>query len=129
MAICFLGVAPLETESSYSKHSPLLVGDRPDHAFEYHRLRHLHRSGEKSRARIRCGLDEHFSSGHVRHARVGCAGRAGMFHMARVSAVAPYTVFDWVLRCMEPSRVAAENYIQPVIDILSSIRYLGEYPT
>jgi hypothetical protein len=81
MAICFLGVAPLETESGYSKHSPLLVGDQPDHAFEYHRLRHLHRSGEKSRARIRCGLDEHFSSGRLRRARVGWAGRTGMFYM------------------------------------------------
>ena len=46
-----------------------------------------------------------------------------------VSTVASYTIFNWVLRYMDPSRVAAVNYVQPVIVILISIPLLGEHPT
>jgi drug/metabolite transporter (DMT)-like permease len=52
-----------------------------------------------------------------------------MFYMAAFSAVLAYTLFYWVLRYMEASRVAAVNYFQPVIVLLLSVAFLGEHPT
>jgi O-acetylserine/cysteine efflux transporter len=60
---------------------------------------------------------------------VGWAGWAGLGYMAVFSSVAAYTLFYWLLRHMEPSRVAAVNYLQPFIVILLSMAFLGERPT
>jgi drug/metabolite transporter (DMT)-like permease len=61
--------------------------------------------------------------------RVGWAGWAGLFYMAALSSVAAYTLFYWVLRYMEASRVAAVNYLQPIGAILVAAAFLGEMPT
>jgi drug/metabolite transporter (DMT)-like permease len=70
---------------------------------------------------------------HLRWGSVGpladWIGWAAMLYMAVVTTVASYTIFSWVLRHMEPSRVAAVNYVQPVVVILISIPLLGEHPT
>lgn len=50
-----------------------------------------------------------------------------MLYMAGFSAVLSYTIF--LLRHMDPSCVAAINYLQPVVVILISVPFLGEHPT
>jgi drug/metabolite transporter (DMT)-like permease len=66
---------------------------------------------------------------HLRWGSVGWIGWAALLYMAVVTTVASYTIFSWVLRHMEPSRVAVVNYVQPVVVILISIPLLGEHPT
>jgi len=66
---------------------------------------------------------------HLDWTSVGWAGWLGMFYMAAVSSVAAYTLFYWVLRYMEASRVAAVNYFQPIGAILVAAVFLGEVPT
>lgn len=60
---------------------------------------------------------------------VGRAGWAGLFYMAAVSSVAAYTLFYWVLRYMDASRVAAVNYLQPIGAVVVAAAFLGEMPT
>ena len=60
---------------------------------------------------------------------VGWAGWVGLFYMAALSSVAAYTLFYWVLRYMEASRLAAVNYLQPIGAILVAAAFLGEMPT
>jgi drug/metabolite transporter (DMT)-like permease len=66
---------------------------------------------------------------HLDWGSVGWAGWAGLFYMAALSSVAAYTLFYWVLRYMEASRVAAVNYLQPIGAILVAAAFLGEMPT
>ena len=66
---------------------------------------------------------------HLNWGSVGRAGWAGLFYMAALSSVAAYTLFYWVLRYMEASRVAAVNYLQPIAAILVAAAFLGEMPT
>ena len=66
---------------------------------------------------------------HLDWAGVGWAGWLGLLYMAAISSVAAYTLFYWVLRYMEASRVAAVNYFQPVGAILVAALFLGEIPT
>lgn len=61
--------------------------------------------------------------------RVGWAGWSGLVYMAAGSSVGAYTLFYWVLRYVEASRVAAINYVQPFFVILLSMVFLGERPT
>jgi drug/metabolite transporter (DMT)-like permease len=143
MAICLLGVALLETERGHPNHSPLLTGDlitlssitgfaicavlgkrvvRGFDAVSMNTFLLLTSAVLVSPVALRQGI-------HLDWKSVGWVGWTGMFYMAGVSAVAAYTVFYWVLRYMEASRVAAVNYIQPVIVILFSIPFLGEHPT
>jgi drug/metabolite transporter (DMT)-like permease len=70
-----------------------------------------------------------WQAAHLRWAQVGWVGWFGMFYMAGFSAVISYTAYSWILQHMEPSRVAAINYVQPVVVILLSIPFLGEHPT
>jgi drug/metabolite transporter (DMT)-like permease len=60
---------------------------------------------------------------------IGWAGWAGLVYMAALSSVAAYTLFYWVLRYMEASRVAAVNYLQPIGAIIVAAAFLGETPT
>jgi drug/metabolite transporter (DMT)-like permease len=71
----------------------------------------------------------HLQLGSAGWGSVGWIGWAGMLYMAGFSSVISYTLLAWVLRYIEPSRVAAVNYVQPVIVILISIPILGEHPT
>jgi drug/metabolite transporter (DMT)-like permease len=66
---------------------------------------------------------------HLDWASVGWAGWAGLFYMAAISSVAAYTLFYWVLRYMDASRVAAVNYLQPIGAIVVAAAFLGEMPT
>jgi drug/metabolite transporter (DMT)-like permease len=66
---------------------------------------------------------------HLNWAGVSWAGWAGLIYMAAVSSVAAYTLFYWVLRYMEASRVAAVNYLQPIGALLVAGTFLGEVPT
>lgn len=60
---------------------------------------------------------------------VGWQGWGGLIYMALFSSVLAYTLFYWVLRYMDASRVAAVDYIQPFVVILLSMALLGERPT
>ena len=66
---------------------------------------------------------------HLDWGSVGWAGWAGLVYMAAVSSVAAYTLFYWVLRYMDASRVAAVNYLQPIGAIMVAAAFLGETPT
>ena len=49
--------------------------------------------------------------------------------MAVFSSILAYTLFYWILKYMEASRVAAVDYLQPFIVVLLSMVFLGERPT
>jgi drug/metabolite transporter (DMT)-like permease len=66
---------------------------------------------------------------HLDWSSLGWAGWAGLIYMAAISSVAAYTLFYWVLRYMDASRVAAVNYLQPIGAILVAAAFLGEVPT
>jgi drug/metabolite transporter (DMT)-like permease len=59
----------------------------------------------------------------------GVEGWGGLLYMAIFSSVIAYTLFYWVLRYMEASRVAAIDYFQPFIVIFLSVLFLNEHPT
>jgi drug/metabolite transporter (DMT)-like permease len=143
MAACSVGVVVLETEYGYPARSPLLTGDLVTLASI---------TGFAICAVLGKQVVEGFDAvsmntfllvvsavlvlplalwqgTHLNWRSVGWAGWAGIFYMAGVSTVAAYTVFYWVLRYIEPSRVAAVNYIQPVIVISLSIPFLDEHPS
>ncbi|HWW51806.1 MAG TPA: DMT family transporter [Verrucomicrobiae bacterium] len=143
MAVCSVGAVVLETEYGYPARSPLLTGDLITLAsivgFAICAV-----LGK----RVVQGFDAVsmntyllmvsavlvlplavWQGTHLDWISVGWAGWAGIFYMAGVSTVAAYTIFYWVLRYLEPSRVAAVNYVQPVIVISLSVPFLGEHPS
>jgi len=143
MVISCFGVVALEAEQHFSRQSPLLIGDL---------ITFMSISGfaiftvlaKKVSARYDAiSMNTYnviagaliatpvalWQAIHLRWGTVGWAGWAGMFYMAGFSTVISYIIFNWVLRYMDPSRVAAVNYVQPVIVILISIPFLGESPT
>lgn len=66
---------------------------------------------------------------HLNWGKVGWVGWTGMLYMAALSSTTAYTIFYWILRYMDASRVVVMNYCQPVIVVLLSIPLLGEHPT
>lgn len=66
---------------------------------------------------------------HLDWGSVSWMGWVGLFYMAAISSVAAYTLFYWVLRFMEASRVAAVNYLQPIGALLVARAFLAEVPT
>jgi drug/metabolite transporter (DMT)-like permease len=60
---------------------------------------------------------------------VGWLGWFGLGYMAILSSVVSYTLFNWVLRHMDASRIAAMNYILAPIVICLSASILGERPS
>jgi drug/metabolite transporter (DMT)-like permease len=60
---------------------------------------------------------------------VGRVGWGGLVYMAVGSSVGAYTLFYWVLKHLDASRVAAINYVQPLLVIVLSMLFLGEHPT
>ena len=143
MTISFLGVIALETEHGISRHSPLLIGDLVTFlsisgfsvftvlakkvTMRYDAVS-LNTYNVLAGALLATPVAA-WQGIHLRWESVGWIGWAGMFYMAGFSTVASYSIFNWVLRHMDPSRVAAINYVQPVIVILISIPLLGEHPT
>lgn len=143
MAISFAGILALETEHGLSGHSPLLLGDfitlvtisgfalftvlAKKVTLRYDAIS-MNTYNVVAGALLVAPLGI-WQSAHLRWGSVGWAGWLAMFYMAGASTVASYTLFNWVLRHMDPSRVAAVNYIQPLIVILISVPLLGEHPT
>lgn len=66
---------------------------------------------------------------HLDWKSVGWVGWSGMFYMAIFSSVGAYLLFYWVLRYMDPSRVAAINYLQPVCVVVLASVFLAERPS
>jgi drug/metabolite transporter (DMT)-like permease len=60
---------------------------------------------------------------------VGWVGWSGLVYMAVLSSVVSYTMFNWILRYMDASRVAALNYLQVPIVIVLAVAMLGERPS
>ena len=60
---------------------------------------------------------------------VGWVGWGAMGYMSLGSSVGAYTLFYWVLKYLDASRVAAINYVQPFLVIVLSMLFLGERPT
>ena len=143
MVISFLGILALESEHGVSRQSPLLLGDfitflsisgfsiftvfAKRIAMRYDAIS-MNTYYVIAGALIALPLAI-WRAIHLQWGSVGWIGWAGMFYMAGGSTVASYTIFNWILRRMEPSRVAAINYVQPVVVILISIPLLGEHPT
>jgi len=59
-------------------------------------------------------------------ASVGWAGWAELFYMAAISSVVCYLIFYWALRYMAASRLAAFNYVEPVLAPLLGVVLLKE---
>lgn len=60
---------------------------------------------------------------------VGWVGWSGMIYMAVFASVISYTMFNWILRHVDASRVAGVNYLQVPIVIVLAVSVLGERPS
>jgi drug/metabolite transporter (DMT)-like permease len=140
MGISLVGVLLLETERGSPAHSPLLLGDfitlagatgysiyavlgkkvvNQYDAFTLSAGNVLASAIIISPLAIRQAIRLNWPS-------VGWEGWAGMIYMAIFSSIIAYTLFYWVLRYMEASRVSAVNYVQPVVVIILASVILGE---
>lgn len=141
MALAFVGILVLEAENG--THSPLLIGDLISLGgalgFSFYAVFAKRISLEYDAVAlntfncvaaailflpvaIRQGI-------HLDWKSVGWVGWSGMFYMAIFSSVSAYLLFYWVLRYMDPSRVAAINYLQPVCVVILASIFLAERPS
>jgi len=143
MAISFLGVILLESERGSPLHSPFLLGDLitlasslsfciyavlgKRVAAQYDAIS-MNTFNLLAASLIAMPFTIHQAI-HLDWKSVSWAGWAGMLYMAVFSAILGYTLFYWVLRYMEASRVAALNYFQPVIVLILAAAFLGESPS
>jgi drug/metabolite transporter (DMT)-like permease len=144
MAIAFIGVAILATEQGLNlRHSATLAGDLitligttsfsvyavlgKKFARQYDSIS-MNTFNLIAGALILLPLSIHRAI-HLDWRSVGWAGWTGLVYMAAISSVVAYTLFYWVLRYMDASRVAAVNYLQPIGAILVAAAFLGEVPT
>jgi drug/metabolite transporter (DMT)-like permease len=148
MVIAFAGVVLLETERGSLGHTPLVVGDmitligvigfsvfsvlgkrllaggRPEayDSISFNTFTLVAAAILLLPLAVRQGI-------HLDWQQVGWAGWAGLLYMAIFSSVLAYTLFYWILKYMEASRVAGVDYLQPFIVVLLSMVFLGERPT
>jgi drug/metabolite transporter (DMT)-like permease len=144
MAIAFAGVAILEAENGLDlRRSPTLTGDLltlvGTTSFSIYVV--LSKKVARKYDSIAMNAFNFFAGAavllpvaiwsgiHFDWGSVGWAAWMGLVYMAAISSVAAYTLFYWVLRYMEASRVAAVNYFQPVGAIVVAAAFLGEIPT
>lgn len=141
MALAFVGIVVLEAENG--SHSPLLIGDlislggalgfslyavfakRISKEYDPVALNTFNCVGAAILflpLAVRQGI-------HLDWKSVGWVGWSGMLYMAIFSSVAAYLLFYWVLRYMDPSRVAAINYLQPVCVVVLASVFLAEKPS
>jgi drug/metabolite transporter (DMT)-like permease len=141
MALSFLGILVLEAE--HGRHSPLLMGDlislggalgfsfyavfakRVTQKYDAIALNTFNCVGAAILflpLAIRQGI-------HLDWRSVGWVGWSSMLYMAIFSSVAAYLLFYWVLRYMDPSRVAAINYLQPICVVILASLFLAERPS
>jgi drug/metabolite transporter (DMT)-like permease len=143
MGISFLGVVLLETERNGPAHSPLLFGDlvtlvgatgysiyavlgkKVANQYDPFTLS----AGNIAASAVMIAPLAIRQATRVDFTSVGWAGWAGMAYMAIFSSILAYTIFYWVLRYMEASRVSAVNYFQTVIVIVLASAFLGEQPS
>lgn len=140
MGISIFGVIALETERGGPAHSPLLFGDivtligaigysiyavLGKRVVSYYDAFTLSAGTIAAAGVIMLPLAIRQSM-RLDWAGVGWAGWAGMAFMAIFSSVVAYTVFYWVLRYMEASRVSAIYYFQPPLVIVLASMILGE---
>jgi drug/metabolite transporter (DMT)-like permease len=144
MVIAFTGVAILATEEGLNlRHSATLAGDLLTllgttsfsvYAVLGKKFARQYDSVTMNTFNLLAGtllllpLSIH-QAAHLDWGSVGWAGWTGLVYMAAISSVAAYTLFYWVLRYMDASRVAAVNYLQPLGAILVAAAFLGEMPT
>jgi drug/metabolite transporter (DMT)-like permease len=135
MAISFAGILALESENRAWFHSPFVVGDLTTFlaisgfsifAVLAKRVAMRYEAISMNTYYVAVGALIVLPLGiwraiHLHWGSVGWVGWTAMFYMAGASTVTSYTLFSWILRRMDPSRVAAINYVQPVIVILISI--------
>jgi drug/metabolite transporter (DMT)-like permease len=60
---------------------------------------------------------------------VGWVGWSGLAYMAIFSSVISYTLFAWILKYMDASRIATVMYLQVPIVIVLAVWLLGERPS
>jgi drug/metabolite transporter (DMT)-like permease len=60
---------------------------------------------------------------------VGWVGWAGLIYMSLMASVISYTMFNWILRHVNASRVAGVNYLQVPVVIVLAVSFLGEQPS
>ena len=143
MLLSFIGVIRLETGHGVEPHSPLLLGDLYTFlsitgfaVYTVFAKRIAMRYDAVSMntyvvaaAGLMAAPVALRQAIHLQWGSVTSIGWAAMLYMALLTTVASYTIYSWVLRYMEPSRVAVINYVQPMVVILISIALLGEHPT
>jgi len=143
MGISFIGVILLETERGSPVHSPLLFGDLVTlagatgysiYAVLGKKVVNRYDAFTLSVGNIAASavivLPLAVRQGmRLNWASVGWASWAGMAYMAIFSSILAYTLFYWVLRYMEASRVSAVNYFQTLIVIVLASVILGERPS
>jgi len=143
MVIAFAGIIVLETEHGGSAHSAYLMGDLLSLGgalgFSTYAVLTKRISREYdpvSMNTFNCvGAAILFLPLAVRQAvhldwkSVGWEGWSGMLYMAVCSSVFAYLIFYWLIRHMEPSRVATVNYLQPILVGLLASTFIGEHPT
>jgi len=141
MALAFIGIVVLEAENG--PHSPLLIGDlislggalgfsfyavfakRITQTYDAIALNTFNCAGAAILflpLAIRQGIVLDWKS-------VGWAGWGAMMYMAIFSSVTAYLLFYWTLRYMDPSRVAAINYLQPICVVVLASFFLAERPS
>jgi drug/metabolite transporter (DMT)-like permease len=60
---------------------------------------------------------------------VGWVGWSGLIYMSLFASVISYTMFNWILRHVDASRVAGVNYLQVPVVIVLAVSILGERPS
>jgi drug/metabolite transporter (DMT)-like permease len=60
---------------------------------------------------------------------VGWVGWSGLIYMAVFASVISYTMFNWLLRHVDASRVAGVNYLLVPVVIVLAVSILGERPS
>lgn len=143
MALAFVGILVLETENGSPAHSPLLMGDLISLggaiAFSIYAV--LAKPVVKEYDAVAMNTFNCVAAAilflplavrqgiHLDWKSVGWEGWAGALYMTIFSSVLAYLIFYWALRYMEPSRLAAINYLQPILVVLLASEFLGEHPT
>jgi drug/metabolite transporter (DMT)-like permease len=143
MGLAFTGIVVLEIQQGQPVHSPLVVGDlitfggaigfsiyavlakRVTDEYDTISLNTFNCAG----AAIVCLPLAVRQAIRLDWSAVAWQGWAGMLYMAIFSSVMAYLIFYWTLRHMDPSRVAAINYVQPIVVILLASVFLAQHPS
>jgi drug/metabolite transporter (DMT)-like permease len=143
MALAFAGIVLLEVAQGSQPHSPFLMGDLITFGcaigFSIYAALAKRLTPEYDAVALNTfnlvGAAIAFLPVTVHQAirldwrSVGWQGWAGLLYMAIFSSVLAYLAFYWTLRHMDASRVAAINYLQPILVVILASAFLGEHPS